>query len=143
MLEQAYLKHKNKEPITFVTDGGVENVNSTVQEFLITTNQDIKHLIAQKDIPFSNSKIEAFNKIIKHQFLLPQNLANKKQLETALVRNVLTYNTMRPQLSLQGNTPIETFSGKPITLNTYKTHFHKHKTLRIAKNQQNKCNSCS
>lgn len=27
LLEQAYLKYKNKEPITFVTDGGVENVN--------------------------------------------------------------------------------------------------------------------
>jgi len=143
LLEQAYLKHNNKEPITFVTDGGVENVNTTVQEFLITTNQDIKHLIAQKDIPFSNSKIEAFNKIIKHQFLLPQNLTNRTALETALVTDVLTYNTIRPQLSLQGNTPSETFSGKPITINIYKTHFHEQKTLRIAKNQQNKCNSCS
>jgi putative transposase len=52
LLEQAYSKHKNKEPVTFVTDGGVENVNATVHGFLDTTNQDIKHLIAQKDIPF-------------------------------------------------------------------------------------------
>jgi putative transposase len=37
LLEQAYFKHKNKEPITFVTDAGVENVNTTVQEFLIKT----------------------------------------------------------------------------------------------------------
>lgn len=114
-----------------------------VYDFLNTTNQDIIHLIAQKDIPFSNSKIEAFNKIIKHQFLLPKNLATKEQLETALMRNVLTYNIIRPQLSLQGNTPIETFSGKPIALNTYKTHFKKQKTLRIIANQQNKCNACS
>lgn len=142
LLEQAYLNHKNKEPITFVTDGGVENVNTIVQEFLVTTSQDIKHLIAQKDIPFSNSKIEAFNKIIKHQFLLPQNLTNRTALETALATDVLTYNTIRPQLSLQGNTPSETFSGKPITINAYKTHFQEHKTLRIAKNQQNKCGNC-
>lgn len=143
LLEQAYLKHKNNEPITFVTDGGVENVNTTVQEFLITTNQDIKHLIAQKDIPFSNSKIEAFNKIIKHQFLLPQNLTNREQLETALVGNVLTYNTIRPQFSLQGNTPAETFSGKPIAINAYKTHFPEHKILRILANQQNSCKGCN
>jgi putative transposase len=58
LLEQAYLEHKNKEPIAFVTDGGAENVNTTVQEFLTATRQIIKHLIAQRDIPFSNSKIE-------------------------------------------------------------------------------------
>jgi hypothetical protein len=142
LLEQAYLKHKNKEPITFVTDGGLENVNSTVQEFLTTTGQDIKHLIAQKDIPFSNSKIEAFNKIIKHQFLLPQNLTNREQLETALVVDVLTYNTIRPQLSLQGNTPQETFLGKLMALKSYKIHFPEHKMLRISENQQNSCKGC-
>jgi hypothetical protein len=142
LLEQAYLEHKNKESIAFVTDGGVENVNTTVQEFLTTTSQDIKHLIAQKDIPFSNSKIEAFNKIIKHQFLLPQNLTNRRQLENALVANVLTYNTIRPQLSLQGNTPQETFLGKPLAINAYKMHFHEQKTLRISANQQNSCNGC-
>lgn len=49
-LKEAYLKHKNKESITFVTDGGVENINTTVKEFLATTGQDIKQLIAQKDI---------------------------------------------------------------------------------------------
>ncbi len=129
-------------PITLVTDAGVENVNNTVQEFLNTTNQDIKHLIAQKDIPFSNSSIEAFNKIIKHQFLLPRNLENRKQLINALAEDVPTYNTFRPQLSLQGNTPTETFSGKLLDISCYKTHFDDQKILRITENQQNKCKSC-
>jgi putative transposase len=72
LLQQAYLKHKNEEPITFMTDAEVENVNTTVQVFLSSTNKDIKHLIAQKDIPFSNSKIEAFNKIINISFCYPK-----------------------------------------------------------------------
>jgi transposase InsO family protein len=142
LLKQAYLKHKNKEAITFVTDGDVENVNTRVHDFLDTINQDIKCLVAQKDIHFSNSKIEAFNKIIKHQFLLPQNLTNRKQLETVLVADVLTYNTIRPQLSLQGNTPQETFLGKLIALKSYKTHFPEHKILRISENHQNNCKDC-
>ena len=142
LLQEAYLKHKNKDPITLVTDGGVENVNNTVQEFINTTNPDIKHLIAQKDIPFSNSRIEAFNKIIKHQFLLPQNLTNRKQLDAALAIDVLTYNSIRPQLSLQGNTPAETFSGKSLDIRHYKTHFDNQKTLRITQNQQNRCKGC-
>ena len=123
-----------------MTDGGCENVNGTVQEFLISTNGDIKHLITQKDIPFSNSKIEAFNKIIKHQFLLPQNLENRKQLGRALENDGITYNTIRPQLSLQGNTPAETFAGKSIKI--YKTHFDEQKTLRVIQNQQNSCQGC-
>ena len=142
LLKDAYLKNKNNKPITFVTDAGVENVNTTVQEFLNTTDQDIKHLIAQKDIPFSNSKIEAFNKIIKHQFLLPRNLENRKQLIHALAEDVPTYNTIRPQFSLEGNTPTETFEGKIIDLKSYKTHFEEQKRWRVMLNQQNKCKNC-
>jgi putative transposase len=142
LLKNAFLNHKNKNSIIFVTDGGGENVNNTVKEFLSISNLDIKHLIAQKDIPFSNSKIEAFNKIIKHQFLLPKNLTNKNQLIKALEIDVCTYNTIRPQLSLQGNTPSETFSGKSIDINSYKTHFETQKIVRIIQNQQNRCMIC-
>lgn len=142
LLQETYLKLKSKEGTTLITDGGVENVNNTVQEFLSTTNQDIKHLIAQKDIPFSNSSIEAFNKIIKHQFLLPRNLEDRKRLINALATDVLTYNTIRPQLSLRGNTHEETFSGKTMDINHYKTHFDHQKALRTIQNQQNKCKVC-
>lgn len=143
LLQVAYLKYRTSDPIKFVIDGGTENINATVKDFLNSTNQEIKHLIAQKDIPFSNSKIEAFNKIIKHQFLLPRNLENRKQLTTALSQDVLTYNAIRPQFSLQGNTPEETYFGKPITINNYKTHFVDQKAQRITVNQQNKCKTCN
>ncbi len=135
LLKEAYVKYKSDLPIQFVTDAGIENVNTTVKDFIETTNSEIKHLIAQKDIPFSNSKIEAFNKIIKHQFLLPQNLENRKQLLLALNIDVLTYNSIRPQFSLQGNTPNETFEGKTIDITDYKSYFAQQKSIRIAKNQ--------
>jgi putative transposase len=142
LLQEAYLKYKNSKPIQLVTDGGTENVNTTVQNFLDTTNLDIIQLIAQKDIPFSNSQMEAINKIMKHQFLLPQQLENRKQLLLALATDVLTYNTIRPQISLQGNTPDETFEGKTIAIMTYKTHFLEQKLLRTTNNQQNACKGC-
>lgn len=102
----------------------------------------IKHLIAPKDIPFSNSRIEAFNKIIKHQFLLPQNLANKGQLEIVLKIDVVTYNCIRPQLSLHGNTSSETFSGKTLDISHYKTHFYSQKVSGVISNYQNRCIMC-
>ncbi len=35
----------------------------------------------------------------------------------ALAEDVPTYNKMLPQYALQGNTPEETFSGKPLDIN--------------------------
>lgn len=153
LLQEAYCKYKNNtralqkensqnKPIHFVTDGGTENVNTTVQDFLVTTNLDIIQLIAQKDIPFSNSQMEAVNKIMKHQFMLSQHLENRKQVLLALANDVVTYNTIRPQLSLQGNTPEETFDGKILDITTYKTHFRDQKLLRTTTNQQNVCKGC-
>ena len=116
LLQNAYNNLKTNEDIIFLTDGGSENKNRTVADFINSKHINIIHLIAQKDIQFSNSKIEAFNKIIKHQFLLPKNLANLKQLTTALYKDVCIYNYKRPQLGLAGNTPYETYNGTNLNL---------------------------
>jgi putative transposase len=142
LLQQAYSSCNSLQTIRFVTDAGVENINTTVKDFLATTNPKIIHQIAQKNIPESNSAIEAYNKVIKHQFLLPRQLQCTEQLLKALEIDVAIYNNLRPQLSLQGNTPSEAYSGKAINIKTYKTHFGVQKKYRIAQNQQNKCAIC-
>lgn len=80
LIQNACLKHQ-PEKISFLTDGGSENVNSTVAKFINSSEILIKHLIVQKDVVFSNSMIEAINKIIKHQFLFPKEVANRNQLK--------------------------------------------------------------
>ena len=60
----------------------------------------------------------------------------------ALAEDVPTYNTIRPQYSLQGNTTEEMLSGNPFEINHYKTSFDNQKILRITLNQQNRCNGC-
>jgi putative transposase len=142
LLQEAYLKYKPDDPIQFLTDGSVENVNLTVKQFLETTNNGIIHLIAQKDILFSNSRIEAVNKTMKHQYLLARNLENGTQLRIALPIDILSFNSERPQLALMGNTPDETFEGKPLDFSQHKTHFAEQKTARVAQNQQNRCKTC-
>ncbi|EOG6896817.1 transposase [Flavobacterium psychrophilum] len=143
LLQKAFEKYSSKETIDFVTDGGVENVNTTVQNYVLSTGLKIVHKIAQKTIPESNSMIEAFNKIIKHQFLLPRHLENLRQLLLALEQDVYTYNNIRPQQNLLGNTPAETFAGKPISSSNYKSHFLEEKILRITQNHLNRCKKCS
>lgn len=140
LLQEAYKRYIPSKPIQLVTDGGTENVNCTVKEFL--SHKKIIHFIAQKDIVQSNSMIEAINKILKHQFLLPKNLENSQQLLSFLPQAITIYNTIRPQLALLGNTPSETFDGKPIANSNYTLHIAEQKLQRIAINQQNKCKKC-
>lgn len=143
LLQEAYKKLAIDDDIIFLTDGGSENKNSTVAGFINSKLAKMKHLIAQKDIQFSNSKIEAFNKIIKHQFLLPKNLNNFKQLNVALNKDVLIYNNNRPQLGLAGNTPSETYNNVPLNMKQYTSHFNEHKKNRILQNQKSTCNNCT
>lgn len=142
LLQKAFEKYPNSETINFLTDGGIENVNKMVQNFVLSSGHKIIHTVAQRDIPESNSTIEAFNKVIKNQFLRPRNLENGIQLEKALAEDILTYCNIRPQRSLLGNTPFETHSGKPIAFSNYTMHFGKQKAIRITQNNLNRCKKC-
>jgi len=110
--------------------------------FLSQPQINITHLIAQKDIQFSNSSIEAFNKIIKHQFLLPLKIFNGKILGEELDKAIIIYNNIRHQYGLRGNTPEEAYQGNVLNFEQYKSQFLEHKKLRILHNKKNKCKIC-
>ncbi|WP_431167670.1 DDE-type integrase/transposase/recombinase [Tenacibaculum halocynthiae] len=139
LLQDACLKY-TPDKVQLLSDGGSENVNTTVSNF--TSSNHIKHLIAQKDVVFSNSMIEAINKIIKHQFLHHKEIPDKTRLETIFQETVSIYNTIRPQMSLDGNMPIQTFKGKPIDFSAYSQKFNTQKAIRISQNTKSKCTKC-
>lgn len=141
LLQNAFEKHKPNK-LQFLTDGGSENVNTTVSNFIDNPDFPIEHIIAQKDVVFSNSMVEALNKVIKHQFLFPKEIANGNQLDNALEKSVPIYNKIRPQMSLGGNTPIETFNNLPIDISRYTHNFKEHKALRRQQNKKNICKVC-
>lgn len=141
LLENAYQLHKPNK-LQFLTDGGGENVNTTVSNFINSSEIPIEHIIAQKDVVFSNSMVEALNKVIKHQFLFPKEIPNRDQLHKILEQSTEVYNNLRPQMSLGGNTPIETFNGMTIDISRYTQNFDEHKALRREVNKQNICKVC-
>jgi putative transposase len=140
LLHDACVKY-NSNKVQLLSDGGSENLNTTVKHF--TSSNNIKHLIAQKDVVFSNSMIEAINKIIKHQFLYHKEIPDRKKLETVFEETVSVYNTIRPQMSLHGNTPIQTFQGKSMDFSAYSNSFHTQKAIRIQQNTKSKCIKCN
>ncbi|CAM1371643.1 conserved hypothetical protein [Tenacibaculum litopenaei] len=141
LLDNAYQLHKPNK-LQFLTDGGSENVNTTVSNFINSPEIPIEHIIAQKDVVFSNSMIEALNKEIKHQFLFPKTIDNENQFREILEQSVEVYNNIRPQMNLGGNTPIETFNGMTIDISKYTQNFNEHKALRRQLNKQNICKVC-
>jgi len=142
LLEKAYLKYQPNEPITLLSDGGTENTNTTVAEYLNSDNVDIKHLIAQRDVSFSNSTIEMVNKVIKHQFLLPLDIYSGKRLASELDSTVISYNEVRPQFALRGCVPFEVHNGDSIDFSRFTVGFTAQKVIRVQQNQKNKCGRC-
>ena len=100
-------------------DGGSENkgvVNDLLSEYAI------KKLVAQKDVHFSNSMVEAVNKRIKYDFLYRQHFDTIEALQRYLPKMIDEYNN-KPHTSLFGFTPKEVFQGMEPTKHNFNAHF--------------------
>ena len=136
-----YLLEKENSNSTLLVDNGIENKGfvSTAIE-----NKEIKltKQIAQKDIHFSNSMIEAVNKQMKYNFLFRQELFDLAHTQRYLETAVEQYNH-RPHSVLFGFTPYEVFHGKIPDKAFFKPQMELAKTLRKAENQALSCDNYS
>src|SRR5690554_7197732 len=108
--------HPYLEKTSLITDGGGENHNFLVEDFIHKRSQpQIIKLLALKDVKFSNSAVEAINKIIKRYLRkkLPDTLEN---LIVCLEEIINDYNTVRPHGSLLGLTPMECYTSENVNL---------------------------
>ena len=136
-----YLLEKENPFTVLFVDDGIENKGhvSTAIE-----NQEIKldKLIAQKDIHFSNSMVEAVNKRMKYDFLFRQELLDIKHVQRFLETAVEQYNH-RPHSALFGLTPHEVFHGRTPNKALFKPRMEQAKLMRKAENKALSCDSCA
>jgi putative transposase len=92
-----------------MSDSGVENINGEVGK-LVEDNK-IKHTIAQIDINYSNSMIEAFFRSMKNNYLYYEDLNTVKGLKNKIEFYVNEHNNRIPHSALNGATPWEIYSG--------------------------------
>ena len=111
-LKEAYGQIQTNDNIKLIVDGGPENNNKLISNFINSTENRISKYIALKDISFSNSMIEATNKILKYRYLFPKHIANGKELRKVLKKSIYDFNNIRPHGKLNGLTPDEAYSGK-------------------------------
>ncbi len=144
-LKEAYKKyilpfHRGK-PIELIVDGGPENNNYKVDDFLEDINGNIKKLVAQKDIIFSNSIIESVNKTLKYRYLFHHHIPDFKSTVKHLEKAIPEYNN-RPHYAHKGLTPGEVLKGIELNKKQIKKHFNKAYIRRIDENRKVRCKNC-
>lgn len=111
-IREAYNKFVNEsEKVILITDGGPENNNSEMKDFVNREGVGLSPLIALKDIPYSNSVIEAQNRLFKYGYLFRQEYNDGEELRKVFDCDVRDYNEIRPHISLKGSTPEEVHKG--------------------------------
>ena len=111
---------KHKAPATpfLVTDGGKENHNKNVNEFIarIARSKKIKltKIRALKDIRFSNSPVEAVHRTMKSRYLKGRQFESLRALKNYLNWAVKDYNECRPHYKHRPRTPYEVYFNIPL-----------------------------
>ncbi|HEV2478183.1 MAG TPA: hypothetical protein VGS79_00905 [Puia sp.] len=137
-VRQQYLRPAGITECQLITDDGIENFGVVSDYIGETSAPSIQHLVAQKDIVFSNSMIEAANKQIKYRFLYHQYILDHVQLTQFVEQAVHDYNN-RPHHILDGLTPIEVLHEAQVDKAARSHEIRLAQQQRLLKNKQEKC----
>ncbi|MDB4680133.1 DDE-type integrase/transposase/recombinase [Planctomycetaceae bacterium] len=94
---------------TVLVDGGSENYNAAVDE--VVESGLLKRVLAQTEIVFSNSLIESWWRVLKHQWLFLHELDSAQTIEKLVAFYVDQHNTHLPHSAFRGQTPDEMYFG--------------------------------
>ena len=86
-------------------DSGVENVNGEVDDTLFSACLD--RILAQVEVGFSNSIVEAYWRSLKHQWLFLNSLDSVARVRTLVEFHVNEHNTTMPHPAFDGQTPMK------------------------------------
>jgi putative transposase len=122
-------------------DSGVENVNGAVDSILTTACLD--RVLAQVEVAFFNSLIQAYWRSLKHQWLFLNTLDSVARVRTSVEFHVNEHNTKMPHPASGGQTPDEMFFGTGAKV-TEKLALAKRnaRTARLATNPAMSCERC-
>jgi putative transposase len=100
LLNQAASGIKEAEPPQLMVDGGVENFNGSVDAAIISLN--LKRVLAQTEVTFSNSMIEAWWRVLKHQWLFLNELDSLSKVTSLVTFYVDQHNRHLPHSAFKG-----------------------------------------
>lgn len=130
-----------KEAPTVVVDAGVENLNAGVDELI--ESGWLRRVVALKDIDFSNSMIEAWWRVLKHQWLYLNTLDSAQAVQRLVAFYVTEHNTHIPHSAFRGETPDEIYYGRGAGVAEQLKQAKKQARLdRMETNRAKTCRAC-
>ena len=133
-----YLEPASIETCRLMTDDGNENYGA-VHDFLQNADkQTIQHIVAQHDVEFSNSMIEAANKNIKYRFLYHKHIPDFDALCRYVPLAIEDFNTRLHDV-LEGLTSYEVLNGKQADKTFLNIQKEAYRIERIKENKQQRC----
>jgi putative transposase len=142
VLSDAASNLSGKQPADVVMDAGVENVNSTVDP-LFSSGQ-LRRVLAQVDVTFSNSLIEAWWRSLKHQWLYLHHLDTVATVRRLVGFYVREHNEVMPHWAFnRAVTPDEVYFEKTDgVVETLRASRVAARAERLRANQEAACPSC-
>ena len=124
-----------------VADSGSENVNAAVDALL--DGEELTRVLAQVEITFSNSMIEAFWRSLKHGWLYLHALDSLAALRRLIEFYVKAHNEVIPHSAFEGQTPDEKFfgTGDEVTQNLSAAR-RSAREERMRENRSARCGVC-
>jgi putative transposase len=130
------------QEVTLLTDGGSENQAAEVEDFTDSSDNIIRKLRSLVDVTFSNSMVEAYNKILKYGFLYHKELPDFVALKNYLPKAIKEYNEIRPHHAHKYLTPTEVLNGQQIQQDKFKQEFKQAMIKRNKEHQNPECGVC-
>jgi transposase InsO family protein len=128
-------------PPTVVTDSGVENVNKEVDA--LQQKGIIKRILALVEVDYSNSKIEAFWRSLRHQWLYLNCLDSPAALQRLVAFYVQQHNEIIPHSALNGQTSDEAYFGTASDVpEELAAARHETRSDRLRANRHLACDDC-
>ena len=126
------------ENAVIVADSGSENVNGAVDDLL--DDEELTRVLAQVEVTFSNSMIEAFWRSLKHSWLYLHSLDSIAGLRRLVEFYVNAHNEVMPHSAFEGQTPGEVFFGIGDEVSTMLAAARK--TAREKRRKENRAATC-
>ena len=128
-------------PATVVADSGVENVNAEIDELIGLGH--LRRVLAQVEVTFSNSMIEAWWRSLKHNWLFLNTLDTFAAVERLVAFYVEQHNSVMPHCAFRGQSPDEMYfaTGAEIPAKLVAAHLAA-QAARVGVNRALHCGSC-
>jgi hypothetical protein len=131
----------NRAATDVFMDGGSENVNGTVDR--VVDLGPFRRVLAQIDVSYSNSLIEAWWRSLRHQWLYLNALDSLATVRTLVGWYVHEHNAVLPHAAFQGQTPDEMYFGRGAHIPDQLTRRRlKARQQRLERNREAACSRC-